>query len=52
MGAAVSCLGSGISFVTPGAIKGLVKRAGLPLQVDDVDQDVLAQQLKEPSKVA
>lgn len=52
MGAAISSFGSGIAFVTPGALKGLVKRTGLPLQVDDeVDRDVLAQELKEPSKV-
>ena len=50
MGGAISSLGSGIAYVTPGVLKGIVKRAGLPLEVDD-DNELFAQELNEPSKV-
>ena len=48
MGGSLSSLGSNIASLTPHSLKGLVKSAGLPLEVDD---SFSSSELHEPKKV-
>ena len=49
MGGTLSNLGSNIASLTPTSLKGLVKTAGLPLEVDDTFS---SNDLHEPKKVS